>query len=226
MATKIYARVSTEQQSLDRQREKTFEYVQDKLEADITEAEMYNDKSTGTNTDRAAYRQLKDDVSTGDVVVVDSLSRLSRSLQDLQQSVEEIVYERGAELHFVDERLQFRDDGEDPFQTLQLQLLGAFAEFEASIRQQRAREGIEARMNSEDYHHGRTPIGFQKEDGHLYKADNFEEVRAVLEMVKLDGLSKRKAANQLGCARATIRNALEERADLYELSQNSKNTVN
>jgi DNA invertase Pin-like site-specific DNA recombinase len=218
MTGRIYARVSTQKQNLDRQREKTFEYVQDNTEYDIGDVEFYSDKSTGTDTDRSDYRQLKDDVSTGDVVIVDSLSRLSRSLQDLQESVEEIVYDKGAELHFVDERLVFKNDDEDPFQTLQLQLLGAFAEFEASIRQQRAREGLEARMNSEDYHHGRTPIGFEKEDGRLYRAEDFGQVQAVLEMVSEDDLSKRKAAEQLDVSRSTIRNALRERRDLYELS--------
>lgn len=218
MTERIYARVSTEHQSLDRQRESTYTYAQDNLNANIADVPFYSDKSTGTNTDRSDYQQLLNDIEEGDIVIVDSLSRLSRSLQDLQDSVKTITVDKGAELHFVDERLVFEDDSDDPFQTLQLQLLGAFAEFEASIRQQRAREGLQARMNAdEEYKHGRAPIGFRKEDGRIYKADNFDEVRATLQLVDEDELSQRKAAERLDCTRKTVRNALQKRRELYEL---------
>jgi len=214
---RIYLRVSTEKQSIDRQRTKTVEYAQDEFGVELNELQFYRDKSTGTDTERDGYKQLMEDISDGDRIIVNDLSRLSRSLQDLQRAIERVVEDSGAEIHFIDERLVFQPDEEDPFQRLQLQLVGAFAEFEARIRQQRVREGLQARMENDEYSHGRAPIGFEKKDGKLYETERYDEVCAVLEMVAKDELSKRKAAEQLDCTRKTIRSAIEKRADLYGL---------
>lgn len=98
-----------------------------------------------------------------------------------------------------------------------VQVLGAVAEFEAKITQQCVREGIAARMASEDYHHGPAPIGFKKDNGLLIENKSYDHVRAVLEMVKDDEFSQRKAAARLECSRPTIKRAIEDRSELYGL---------
>ena len=215
MPVGCYVRVSTADQNLERQLTGTTEYAQDELDADLAEIETYRDKSTGTNTDRSGYRGLMDDVDAGDVdaVVVWEISRMARSLQDLQRTVERVTDE-GVEVHFVRDNLSFGDGKDSPMARLQMQMLGAFSEWEARVKQMNTREGIAARQNEDDYHHGPAPLGFEKDDGRLIEAENYHDVVAVLDMVQKDELSKRKAAERLECARSTIGRAID-RAELY-----------
>lgn len=217
MQVACYVRVSTAEQNLDRQLTATSEYAQEDLGAELVEIETYQDKSTGTNTDRSGYRQLMTDVEAGniDAVVVHDTSRLARSLQDLDRTVERIT-EADTELHFVRDNLPPFTGEDDPMARLMLQMLGAFAEWEANVKQMNTKEGLAARKENDDYHHGPAPLGFEKDDGHLIEAPSYHDVVATLEMVQKDELSKRKAARRLDCARSTVGRALE-RAELYGL---------
>lgn len=214
-----YCRVSTAGQNLERQLDSTTEYAEHELDADLGEIEVYRDKSTGTDTERDGYKRLMRDVERQEIeaVVVHDTTRLTRSLQDLDRIVERIV-DHGAELHFVRDNLPpFSDDEEDPMARLMLQMLGAFAEWEARVKRLNTKEGIAARRNGDgEYHHGPAPLGFEKDDGELIEGDDYQRVVAVLDMVAKGELSKRKAARQLDSSRATINRALE-RAELYGL---------
>jgi len=215
MTVATYARVSTAEQNLDRQLQATHDYATETLDSDLNDVTTYRDKSTGTNTSRSGYRDLMDSVEAGDVqvVVVKSVSRIARSIRDLDRTAERVT-EAGAELHIIDEGLVLKPDEDDPYQNALFRLLGVFAQLEAEIAQQRTKEGIAARQQSEDYHHGRPPLGFEKEDGRLIEAENYDQVCAVLEMVAKGELSKRKAANELDTSRTTIARATERR-ELY-----------
>lgn len=205
-------------QNLDRQLESTSTYAQDDLGASLEEIRTYRDKSTGTNTERDGYRKMMADVEAGelDAVVIHEISRMARSLQDLERTVSRAT-EVGAEVHFVRDGLSFGDGKERPMHRLQMQMLGAFAEWQARVKQMNTKEGIAARQQNEDYHHGPAPLGFEKDDGHLIEKDNYHDVVAVLDMVQKDELSKRKAARRLDCARSTVGRALD-RAEMYGLA--------
>jgi DNA invertase Pin-like site-specific DNA recombinase len=214
-----YCRVSTQDQNLQRQMEATTDYAEREFGADLQQIEYYRDKSTGTDTSREGYHDLLDDVEAGkvDVVVANSVSRVSRSIRDLDKTVERLVDENDAELHIISEGLRMTGES-DPYQKAMLQLLGVFAELEAEMTRQRVREGIQTRMNNDDYHHGPAPLGFDKDDGYLVESGNFDQVRTVLEMVLDDELSKRRAARQLDSSRRTVNRALE-RLELYNLDE-------
>lgn len=215
MTVAAYARVSTAEQNLNRQLQSNHEYANETLGIDLKDLTTYRDKSTGTNTSRSGYRELMEEVESGviDVVIVKSVSRIARSIRDLDRTAERVA-EAGAELHIIDEGLVLKPDEDDPYQNALFRLLGVFAQLEAEIAQQRTREGIAARQQSEDYHHGRPPLGFEKEDGRLIEAENYDQVCAILEMVVKGGLSKRKAAGELRTSRATINRAIE-RIEIY-----------
>ena len=215
-----YCRVSTEDQDLDRQRDATAEYAQSTLGAELADLEFYEDKSTGTNVSRAGFQRLVADVESGDIetVVVNSISRVARSIRDLDETVD-TLQQHGAALHIISESIVIDPDGEDPYQRAMLQLLGVFAELEAKMVQQRVRAGIQARMNAdEEYHHGRAPLGFESEDGRLYQNEQYDDVVATLELVREENVSKRQAAHELDTSRATIDRALD-RAELYGLAE-------
>lgn len=207
-----YIRVSTEEQSFERQLQGTHKYAQRVFGVDPGAIETYRDKSTGTNTERSGYRELMGGIDSGDVdaVVTHSISRISRSVRDLDRTAERIVDENGAELHIVSEGFQLKPDEDDPYQTALFQSLGVFAELEAKMAQKRAREGIAARQANPEYYHGPAPLGFDKDDGHLVPAENHDRVVEALEMVQKDNLSKRKAAKELNTSRKSIYRALEK----------------
>lgn len=88
-------------------------------------------------------------------------------------------------------------------------MLGAFAEWQARVKQMNTKEGIAARQQEDDYHHGRPPLGFEKDDGRLIEGENYDQVCAVLDMVAKEEMSKRQAAKELDTSRRTIDRALD-----------------
>ena len=81
-----------------------------------------------------------DFVREGDTVVVHSMDRLARNLDDFRRIVHTLT-ERGVSIEFQKEHLSFT--GEDsPMARLMLSVMGAFAEFEHALLRERQREGI------------------------------------------------------------------------------------
>lgn len=79
-------------------------------------------------------------VREGDTVVVHSMNRLARNLDDLRRLVQQLT-KRGVRIEFLKEGLVFT--GEDsPMANLMLSVMGAFAEFERALIRERQREGI------------------------------------------------------------------------------------
>jgi len=122
-----YRRVSTIDQNLDRQELGDVEKV-------------FEEKISGKDKNRSALNELIQFVREGDVIVIYSIDRLARDLRDLQSIIQELN-DKGATVEFVSERLTF-SGADDPFSKLQLQMMGAFAEFERNIIKKRQAEGI------------------------------------------------------------------------------------
>jgi DNA invertase Pin-like site-specific DNA recombinase len=123
-----YRRVSTIDQNLERQ--------------DLGAVErIFEEKISGKNTDRAALQEMIAFAREGDEVIVYSIDRLARDLRDLQQIIQTLNDKR-VTITFLSERLTFTGDTDDAFSRLQLQLMGAFAEFERNIIRKRQAEGI------------------------------------------------------------------------------------
>lgn len=89
-----YCRVSTQKQSLQRQI--------DNIKAVYPEAEYYTDKYTGTTLDRPNWNKLYKKLHTGDTIVFDSVSRMSRDAQEGVRLYLEL-FEKGIELIFLNE---------------------------------------------------------------------------------------------------------------------------
>lgn len=123
-----YVRVSSFDQNPERQ-----------LEHDQVD-KVFTDKASGKDTQRPKLDALLSFVREGDTVVVHSMDRLARNLDDLRRLVNGLT-QRGVRIEFVKEHLTFT--GEDsPMANLMLSVMGAFAEFERALIRERQREGI------------------------------------------------------------------------------------
>ncbi len=123
-----YVRVSTLEQNTLRQLEQ------------VQIDRVFTDKASGKDAQRPQLEAMLAFVRDGDTVVVHSMDRLARNLDDLRRIVQGLV-KRGVCIEFVKEHLTFT--GEDsPMATLMLSVMGAFAEFERSLIRERQREGI------------------------------------------------------------------------------------
>ena len=100
----------------------------------------YCDKVSGKDTQRPELQAMLDFVREGDTVVVHSLDRLARNLDDLRRLVTTLT-DKGVRVEFVKEGLTFSGD-DSPMSTLLLSVMGAFAEFERRLILDRQREGI------------------------------------------------------------------------------------
>lgn len=123
-----YIRVSTYDQHTDRQLE------------NISLHQIFTDKASGKDVNRPELQRMLSFVRLGDTVIVHSMDRLARNLDDLRRIVD-LLTKRGACIEFVKENLQFKNEN-SPMANLMLSVVGAFAEFERALIRERQREGI------------------------------------------------------------------------------------
>ena len=177
-----YVRVSSFDQNPERQLEQ------------VEVGKVFTDKASGKDTQRPELDSLLAFVREGDTVVVHSMDRLARNLDDLRRLVQKLT-KRGVRIEFVKECLTFT--GEDsPMANLMLSVMGAFAEFERALIRERQREGI-ALAKQRGAYRGRK------------KALSPERAAELLQRVKA-GEQKAKLAREFGISRETLYQYLRE----------------
>jgi DNA invertase Pin-like site-specific DNA recombinase len=180
-----YIRVSTLDQQSARQLEG--------LELDRT----FVDHASGKDAKRPQLEELLSFVRTGDTVIVHSMDRLARNLDDLRRIVQALT-NKGVRIEFVKENLTFT--GEDsPMASLMLSVMGAFAEFERSLIKERQREGI-ALAKRRGAYRGRK------------KSLSPQEVAELRQRVAAS-ISKAQVAREGGISRQTLYQYLQETGD-------------
>src|SRR3982750_106788 len=171
-----YIRVSSLDQQVARQLEG--------IEVDKT----FIDKASGKDTKRPQLELLMSFVRTGDTVIVHSMDRLARNLDDLRRIFHTLTG-RGVRIEFVKEHLSFT--GEDsPMASLMLSVMGAFAEFERALINERQREGI-ALAKRRGAYRGRKKALSQA---------TITQLRGRI----AEGISKAKVAREFGISRQTL----------------------
>jgi len=171
-----YVRVST----LDQNESRQLEGVQlDK---------RFVDKASGKDTKRPQLLAALDYLRDGDVLVVHSMDRLARNLDDLRKIVLGLT-ERGVVVEFVKEHLTFTTE-DNAMSKLLLSVMGAFAEFERSLIRERQREGITLAKKAGVYK-GRKPS---------LAPEQIKQLRARV----LAGEKKAALAREFGISRETL----------------------
>lgn len=123
-----YIRVSSLDQNTARQLEG--------VELDKT----FSDKASGKDVKRPQLQAALDYLRDGDVLVVHSMDRLARNLDDLRRIVTDLTG-RGVQVQFMKEGMLFTGD-DTAMSKLLLSVMGAFSEFERALLRERQREGI------------------------------------------------------------------------------------
>lgn len=125
-----YARVSSDDQSLDLQR--------DALHSAGCER-IYEEKESGGKTERPELLRLLEVLRQGDTLVVWRLDRLGRSIKHLIEVVEKLEA-MGVGFHSVTEAIDTTTSGGK----LVFHIFAALAEFERTLIRERTRAGLQA----------------------------------------------------------------------------------
>lgn len=114
---------------------------------------LFIDKASGKNTtDRPEFKAMMSFVRSGDVVVVESISRFARNTRNLLATVSELT-EKGVEFVSLKENI----DTTTPQGRFMLTVFGAMAELERESILERQREGI-AIAKANGVYKGKQPI--------------------------------------------------------------------
>jgi len=125
-----YARTSKIDQSLDRQL--------DNLKAQGCER-IYQEKITGTKMQRPELKRMMDSLRSGDTLVIESFSRLSRSTKDLLEMVDRL---QSMEVNLISLKEQL--DTTTATGKLMLTMMSGISQFERDIIAERTAEGLRA----------------------------------------------------------------------------------
>lgn len=177
MTRYMYTRVSSQGQNLDRQTRMA-------NELGIDQENVFQEKKSGKNLKRAELQRLLDTLQEGDVLYIESFSRLSRSLQDLLSLCDQLK-EKGVELVSLKE-------GEIDTRTatgrMMLGLMGVLNQYEREILAERRLEGQRIKRERDGKSGGRSKVDENKLTTafDLYQTTD----RNVTEICKTVGISR------------------------------------
>lgn len=153
--TYAYIRVSTVEQKIERQLDSLQGYQVDRI---------FIDKQSGKNFDRAAYKEMKETIQKGDLLILHSVDRLGRDYEKLIKEWKEITQEIGCDIEVLNMPfLNTRERGKDDvtgllISDIVLQVLSFVAQNERDTMLSRQREGIEAAKLRGTYNPGRPSL--------------------------------------------------------------------
>ena len=126
-----YARVSTQDQNLDRQIDQLKESKCEKI---------FCEKITGTKKERPELEKLLEHIRPGDTIIITDLTRLSRSTKDLFKLVEQIE-SKGANIKSLKDIWM---DTTTPQGKLMFTIFSGISQFERDLISQRTKEGLKS----------------------------------------------------------------------------------
>ena len=155
---------------------------------------VFTDTASGKDTNRPQLQAALNHVRTGDTLVVHSMDRLARNVEDMLRLVRE-MNDRGVSVEFIKENMSFTAGSEDPRSILMFTMLSAFAQFERSLIKERQREGIALAKAKGTVYKGRKP------------ALNAERIAQLREQAAARA-NRTKLAKEFGISRKLFTNTL------------------
>jgi DNA invertase Pin-like site-specific DNA recombinase len=169
-----YARVSTQDQKLERQTDQLEGYGCTRI---------FCEKITGSKKERPELDRLLDQLRDGDIVVVTELTRLSRSVKDLFALVD-TIHQKGSNLKSLKESWF---DTTTPQGKLLFTIFAGISEFERDLIRQRTMEGLSS-ARARGRNGGRPPKPKNETDLALKMHDSRNY--SISEIIKATGVSK------------------------------------
>lgn len=170
-----YIRVSSKDQNEGRQLEAM-------RKIGINERDIYLDKQSGKNFERANYQLLKRVIRKGDILYIHSLDRFGRNKEEILQEWNDLTKNIEADIVVLDMPLldttQYKDSMGTFIADLVLQILSWMAEEERERIRKRQREGIDLALQN-GIQFGRTPVLVSDEFKEVYKKWKARELTAV-----------------------------------------------
>lgn len=179
-----YVRVSTLDQNTERQLEGV------KLD------KVFTDKASGKDTNRPQLQAALEWVREGDTLIVHSMDRLARNVEDMLRIVRELT-RKGVSIRFEKESMTFSPEGTDPRNMLMFTMLSAFSQFERALIRERQREGI-AIAKAKGIYKGRKP---QLDEAAISR---------LRERVALGESTRMQIARDFGISRATLYKLIDD----------------
>ena len=162
-----YARVSTDEQETERQKQAIKEYC-----PEIEEKDIFIDKATGKNFDRPSYQLMKsiiERVSTEEnqvELIIEEFDRLGRNKQQIQEELRWFKehHTRVRILNLPTTLVDVPGDSSyllEMVQNILIEVMGTIAEEELRMRKKRQMEGIEIARQQGTYR-GRKPVQIEE----------------------------------------------------------------
>lgn len=197
---RIYLRVSTLQQNLDRQRK----IIDEAKENGFYIAGIYEEKASGVNASRPELNRLIDDLQEGDWVIAERIDRITRLPPREAELLIQRITEKGAKLHVPDvfsfgnlDELMGEGDSlpkylteplMEALQKMFLRMALSIAHEDWKTRRERANQGI-ARA---------------KKEGRMKGRPANEELHKSIIQLTLNGVSITGIASALKCSTSTV----------------------
>ncbi len=160
----------------------------------ITLNQIFTENSSAKDANRPELQEMIRFVKKGDTIVIDSMDRLAKTLDDLRSFVK-IILSKGVSVEFVKEKLLFTID-DLPTANLMMSVMGAFIEFERAVVKECQREDIVLAKNRGAYK-GR-------------KRELSAETVAIIKKSIEEGKMKSEVAKAFGISRETLYRYLDE----------------
>ena len=185
-----YARVSTATQELEVQIQQL-----EKNGASV----IYQEKFTGTKTDRPELNELLSVLQEGDTLMVTKLDRIARSATQGSELVKELIA-KGIKVHILNMGLL----DNTPASKLIRNIFFAFAEFERDMIVERTQEGKAIAKQNPDYKEGRP----QK-----YTQYELDKAMEYLETMSFSQVEKRMAQEGTKISMSTLKRESKKRKE-------------
>ena len=197
---RIYLRVSTLQQNLERQRK----IIDEAKENGFYIAGIYEEKASGVNASRPELNRLIDDLQEGDWVIAERIDRITRLPPREAELLIQRITEKGAKLHVPDvfsfgNLVELMGEGDslpkylteplmEALQKMFLRMALSIAHEDWKTRRERANQGI-ARA---------------KKEGRMKGRPANEELHKSIIQLTLNGVSITGIASALKCSTSTV----------------------
>lgn len=109
---------------------------------------LFEEKISGTKkaSTRPEFEKMVTELTGGDEVYFESMSRMARSMQDLIDTTNMLVKKKKVKVVFLKENLTIGgENNNDAMATLIFNIMGSFAQFERDLIADRTKQGLKAR---------------------------------------------------------------------------------